>query len=374
MKYSSRPSVSDKPAYSKEKPASSAALVLPRTDSLNGKRLLTPLISASRMDVAEVAAGGKVSQRVMLLSDGRCIPRLGLGTASSRDRDKIRDAVEFAFHSGVRLLDCAALYGNEKLVGEAIASCFSRGNVEREDIFVASKLWNTEHRPHRVLPALKRTLEDLQLTYLDLYMIHWPTAFKEGDNPWPLDDSGNVQTDDVDFVTTWQALEKCVDAGLVRSLGVSNFSNQQILRILDIARHKPVISQVECHPYFTQADHIQFCQAHDIAVISYSPLASFGNKWVNQQLPSPLDDSVIKEIGQRHGKTPAEVILKWGIDRNTIVIPGSVSIEHILLNSQVFDIQLTADEVAQISALNKGQRFIDLPGIKNHREYPFTEC
>nr|CAH7752802.1 unnamed protein product [Callosobruchus chinensis] len=214
------------------------------------------------------------------LNNGLEIPAFGLGTWKSKPGE-VEQAVKDAIDLGYRHIDCAYVYGNEKEVGAALKAKLNDGTVKREDLWVTSKLWNAFHRPDLVEKALKESLKNLQLDYLDLYLIHWPVAYK--------------------YVDTWKALEECVRKGLTKSIGLSNFNSKQIERVLSIATIKPVMDQVECHPYLNQKKLIEFCRSKNIAVTGYSPLED----------PQLLDDPKLKQLADKYKKTPAQILLRY---------------------------------------------------------------
>ena len=208
------------------------------------------------------------------LSNGYEMPPIGLGTFLSPP-GSVKSAVESAIKYGYKHIDAAAVYQNEKEIGEALKELFDKNIVGREDIFITSKLWNNSHRADQVLPALQKTLADLQLDYLDLYLIHWPLAFNPGSDFFPKNESGQILYDEqTNFTETWKALEDCVAKGLTRSIGLSNFNSIQIKEICDNATIKPVVLQVELHPYLSQRKLVDFCKSLGIVVTGYSPLGS----------------------------------------------------------------------------------------------------
>jgi len=255
---------------------------------------------------------------------------------------------------------------------KALAKIFSNGKVNREDVFITSKVWNTHHSYEKAGECLEMSLRDLQLSYLDMYLIHWPLPFFEcSDDLLPMDKEGNFIASDVDFMETWRALEDAVTAGKVKSIGLSNFNKEQIERVINEGRIKPSNLQIEVHPYFTQVDLIRFCQKNDIIVTAYSPLANNSNS-ENRKHDSPnlIHEPDLVEIGQKHNKTAVQVAIRWGLQRNTIVIPKSVTKKRIHENIDVFNFTLNEQEMATIDKLNRNWRTCDLSD-KSFPYYPF---
>ena len=293
-------------------------------------------------------------QKQKKLNDGNSIPVLGLGTWKS-EKNLVGEAVRFAItKAGYRHIDCASIYKNEPEVGEAFKESFN--SVKREEIFITSKLWNTEHQPEDVENACRKTLADLNLEYLDLYLMHWGIAFKKGENLEPLDKNGKIINDNVSIQATWQAMENLVKKGLVKSIGVANFTGPMLIDLLSYAQIKPVMDQVEIHPYNSQEELIDFCKYKDIAVTAYSPL---GRQGADREGPRLFDELVIKALAQKYKKTEAQILLNWAIGRGTIAIPKSVTPERIVENIDIFDFELTDDEKNEVNSLNKNYRFVN---------------
>lgn len=255
------------------------------------------------------------------LNNGLKMPVLGLGVYKSGEHTK--EAVLAALEAGYRHIDTASVYGNEKEVGEAIRE----SGIPREEIFVTTKLWNDEMRAGIQREALFRSLEKLQMDYVDLYLLHWPVADC--------------------YISSWNILEELQAEGRTKSIGVSNFQTRHLRDLMDHSKIVPVVNQIECHPYLSQEPLRSFCQAQGIQVTAWAPLGR----------TNVFEDPVIVVLAKAYGRTPAQIILRWEIQNGIIVIPKSVHRERIIENSQIFDFELKPEDMAKMDGLNKNQRF-----------------
>ncbi|CAL8075181.1 unnamed protein product [Calicophoron daubneyi] len=295
-------------------------------------------------------------------SDGQRIPVLGLGTWNSPAR-QVKNAVKVALEAGYRHIDCAYLYGNEKQVGEALDESLKELKLKREDVFVTSKLWCTFHQPELVRKCCEKSLSDLRLSHLDLYLIHWPFAMQDSHGHPNSSHSPSL-------ADTWKAMERLVDDGLVRSIGVSNFNRRQIDGILNICRIKPVNLQIEIHANFPNTKLVEYAQSKGLVVTAYSPLGSPAAAPGRTNL---LTQPWVISVAKNHNKTPAQVLLRWLLQRRIVVIPKSVTPSRILENSKIFDFTLSSDEMKVMSTSGLNERQIRFSGMKSHPEYPFND-
>jgi diketogulonate reductase-like aldo/keto reductase len=267
-------------------------------------------------------------QHRFLLNNGTTMPALGFGTLVS-DSSETRSATKAAMAAGFRHLDCAERYRNEDEVGLALKESLADGTVRREDLFVTTKLWNNNHRPERVRPALVASLNRLGLDHADLYLMHTPFAFRPGDDQDPRDDDGAVVYDHgITLEETWSAMEALVDEGLCRGIGLSDIDVAGTRRVVDAARIAPAVVEVESHPYHPQWDLYEFCRSTGIVLLAFAPLG-------HAVEPRLLDDPLIVSIARRVAKTPAQVLLAWGIQRGTAVLTSSVNPGRINENADV---------------------------------------
>ena len=279
--------------------------------------------------------------KIALNNGSGAIPALGFGTLIP-DPVVTKSATKAALEAGFRLLDTAERYRTEKEVGEAMQEVFKAGKItKREDVFVATKLWNTNHRPERVKPAFEASLKKLQLDYLDLYLIHTPFAFQPGDDQDPRDASGNVIYDKtVTLLDTWRALERLVDEGRCKAIGLSDVTLEQAEQIVEGARIKPAVVHVESHPYLPQWELLDYCKKNGIVLQAFAALG-------HSSEPKLLGDPVITAIARRVNKTPAQVVLAWAIQRGTALLTTSKTPSRIKENFEVST--LPQDAVREIS-------------------------
>ena len=282
------------------------------------------------------------------------------------DRDLAGETIRAAVvDAGYRRVDCAPVYFNEDAVGDALARVIDGEKVRREDLYVVSKLASPFHRKQHVEMALRKTLTDLRLDYLDLYLIHWPVAFhyvdidpeKRGWDNEDIDDSGDGDKIDptVSVHETWEAMEALVDKGLVRHIGVSNFPVSLLHELMSRARIPPAVNQCEAHPYLQQKKLLESCNARGVHFQAYSPLGTAGYKEKDE--PTVLRDPVLMEIASKHGVSVAQICLAWAIHRGTSVVAKSVHPERIRENTEAQDLRLSDDDMERIGTLDRNYRF-----------------
>ena len=296
--------------------------------------------------------------KTLQFKNGDHLPILGLGTWKSKPGE-VRQAVYWAIEAGYRNIDCAAIYQNEREVGQGIADAIGDGLVKRQDLFITSKLWNDSHRHDDVKPALEKTLTDLRLDYLDLYLIHWPIAFKRGVSFATLREEFYTYQD-VPLAQTWEGMQDQKMSALTRHIGVSNFNQKKLKEILDLGGEKPEMNQIELHPFLPQQPLVDFCKANDLLVTAYSPLGSPDSRAERHKNdPKLLENPVVQEIASKHGASIGQVLIAWSIARDIAVIPKSINQGRIIDNLKSADLVLDEQDMKSLSEIGINHRFVD---------------
>jgi len=257
------------------------------------------------------------------LANGVEMPYFGLGVFKTEEGTEVENSVKWAIESGYRHIDTAAIYKNEKGVGNAVKA----SNVPRNELFITTKAWNDNQRNDTVMEGFEHSLELLQTSYVDLYLIHWPVVGK--------------------YNATWKVMEEIYRSGRARAIGVSNFLQHHLEDLFKIAEIKPMVNQVECHPYLVQQSLIDFCQSHKIVFEAWSPIM----RGAVNNIP------LMQELSEKYKKTPVQITLRWDLEKGIVTIPKSVHKERIITNADIFDFKLTSDDIERIDALSKDQRF-----------------
>lgn len=292
------------------------------------------------------------------LNTGAKIPAVGFGTWQA-PANEVEAAVKQALECGYRHLDCAAIYRNEAAVGAGIKA----SGVPREDIFITSKLWNNKHKAVDVEAALDQSLKDLGTSYLDLYLVHWPTAFKPGDKLFPLDPNGVFELADIDPAECYTELEKIAKSGKVKAIGICNFNIRRLKDLLEKTTVVPAVNQIEAHPYIQQPELKEFCESKGILIQAYSPL---GNN--QQNVPKTVDDPAVQKLAKDNGMDAGQMLYSWAVQRGTIVLPKSVTPSRIKSNLEVKHLSKETFE-----ALNGLERHLRFNTCKNWGDDIFDE-
>jgi alcohol dehydrogenase (NADP+) len=286
------------------------------------------------------------------------MPILGLGTWKA-EPGEVGKAVQVALQAGYRHIDCAAIYGNEAEIGVALETALQAGEVKREELWITSKLWNNAHAQDQVPLALQQTLHDLRLDYLDLYLIHWPVAIRP-DIVFPTAGEHFLSLDEMPLFETWAGMETCVQKGLARHIGVSNFNIKQLDEICHSATIPPEMNQIELHPFLQQNEILEYCQQKSIQLTAYSPLGSGDRPQMLKSADerSLLENTTVADIADMHKGSPAQVLLSWAMARGTAVIPKSVNPARLVENFESTSIVLSMGEIAKLAELETGSRFV----------------
>jgi alcohol dehydrogenase (NADP+) len=291
-------------------------------------------------------------------ANGDQMPILGLGTWKSTPGE-VYKAVKEALRIGYRHIDCAPIYGNEAEVGQALADSFKEGVTSRDQLWITSKLWNNSHAPENVQPSLEKTLSDLQIDSLDLYLIHWPVVLRK---EVLFHESVNdlIALDDLPISETWPVMEAMVDKGLCKHIGVSNFSVAKLKELLENSRLMPEMNQIELHPYLQQPAMLKFCKSNGIHLTGYAPLGSADRpeRLKVEDEPILLEEPAITTIAERHGITPAQLVLSWAIHRRTAVIPKSVNPGRLKQNLSAAEVSLAQDDMPEMARLDRHRRYV----------------
>lgn len=292
------------------------------------------------------------------LSNKDKFPALGLGTWKSKPGE-VYEAVREAIRLGYRHFDCAAIYTNEAEIGNALTDAINNGDVSRSQLWITSKLWNNAHRSDDVRAGLNKTLSDLQLDYIDLYLIHWPVALKPGVG-FPGSEDDFLPLSEAPIEETWKEMEKCVKSGLIKHIGVSNFSIKKIGELLSECEIKPEVNQIELHPFLQQNNMLEYCNENNIVLTAYSPLGSTDRpaQFKAPDEPSLMENPTIVRIAEENEISPAQVLISWAIQRGTSVIPKSVNPSRLKQNLEAADVQLSEQNMRDILALDVNGRYI----------------
>lgn len=314
------------------------------------------------------------------LNDGRRMPKIGLGTFQgtydyNSTETVVVNAVKSSVSLGYRHIDTAFMYNTEKPIGIAVNELINSKQVARDDIFITTKLWNHAHRRQDVVPALKESLANLQLDYVDMFLVHWPIAFQQGSNPWPKDDKNQTIYDDaLSFTETWDGMIECQKLGLAKSIGVSNFNRRQLKVLFEHSSIKPANQQIEVNPYFGNEVLVDFCKQHGVQVTCYSPLGKPARPWKKEEDPVVATDPVLTSVGEKYGKTPSQVALRFLTQRGLAVIPKCNSVDHQKENVSIFDFKLSDEEMKEVWKCNRNMRILSLRELLGgSKEYPFDE-
>lgn len=296
--------------------------------------------------------------KILKFRNGDKMHAIGLGTWKAHG-EKLKKAIKDAVYAGYRHIDTAANYENEEAIGEALSEIFEEGKIIREDLFITSKLWNDSHGEGQVIPALEDSLNKLKLDYLNLYLIHWPVVFRHGVK-FPKTPEDYLSLDEVPLTETWKQMEKALELGLTKHIGVSNFSIRKLKNLIVEAKIIPEMNQVEMHPLLPQNELLEYCRENHILMTAYSPLGS-GDRSKTMKTgdePNMMDLEIIKNLAKKHNALPAQILIAYHTKRECAAIPKSVTKEHIISNFQSADINLDDSDMKELASIEQSYRYI----------------
>lgn len=298
------------------------------------------------------------------------MPAIALGTWLGLDKQgnrvkakgqEIAQAVEWALEGGYNHIDTAHIYGIEPQVGDGLHNVFNKGQISRNDVFVTTKLWNDRHGKDNVVPALRESLQKLRLDYVDLYLVHWPCPITSDGQPL-----------DIDLLNTWAGMEEAKRLGLTKSIGVSNFNRTQLASLIEHATIKPAALQIEINPNLIQKPLVSYAQGQGLVVMAYTPFGSLLPSKARDDAPPPrIDDPKLVAIAAKYNKTVPQVVLRYLLQRDLVILPKSITKHRIEENLNILDFELTAEDTQQIEAFDKNYRVVDALKFANHPQYPF---
>uniref|UniRef100_A0AC34FQY1 NADP-dependent oxidoreductase domain-containing protein n=1 Tax=Panagrolaimus sp. ES5 TaxID=591445 RepID=A0AC34FQY1_9BILA len=319
----------------------------------------------------------KNSVPTLTLKPGIEMPIIGYGTSTVEDQKTLEKCIEAALEAGYRHFDTAFTYGNEEQIGNIFAKIFKNGKYKREEIFLTTKLPSFWHSRDDAKLCVEKQLKALQMEYIDLYLIHSPCPCKKDPekDAFLKDSNGKVIEEEIDLLETWKALEEIEKDGKIKSLGVSNFNEQQLLHLYKNAQIKPVNNQVECHVLFPQNELHEFCKKHGIILTAYSPIGSPGRPEDTVEHPeiNQLEHSDVIEIAKKHAKTPAQILLRHLVERGISAIPKSVTLSRIQENIDIFDFSLDSEDIKKLEALGPHKRIFTHRFNSEHSNYPYND-
>lgn len=296
--------------------------------------------------------------KILKFRNGDKMHAIGLGTWKANG-EKLKKAIKDAVYAGYRHIDTAANYENEEAIGEALSEIFEEGKIIREDLFITSKLWNDSHGEGQVIPALEDSLNKLKLDYLNLYLIHWPVVFRHGVK-FPKTPEDYLSLDEVPLTETWKQMEKALELGLTKHIGVSNFSIRKLKNLIVEAKIIPEMNQVEMHPLLPQNELLEYCRENHILMTAYSPLGS-GDRSKTMKTgdePNMIDLEIIKNLAKKHNALSAQILIAYHTKRECAAIPKSVTKEHIISNFQSADINLDDSDMKELASIEQSYRYI----------------